>query len=907
MFKGWVYSLVGVGAMLLVALSPGAALASDMVEGVWSSSASSTGKVPVQATGSGTFRGTIVGGAYPPAGCYPDRDNFIYRLGKVPWALSGANGSYSGLDDTSNGCQVLGQGQATWTVTVDPAGGYTMRVCVQAIGQGAPTVDLPGNPTGTTQCTTLVRRAAPTPAPTFATLVSLPRGSQCRPAALTVALHDRSNDPLNTATVTVNGRVARVLKQLATRSSAGISIAVRHLPKGRYTVKIVATTLTGVRISGQRTYHDCKAKRAMAHIVAPAGGLFAFGYNYDGELGSTTNNGTNNANPTPTLVLLPGEVGPVTQVAAGYDHSLAVTSSGQLYAFGQNRSGQLGSTTNNGTNNANPTATLVALPGEVGPVTQVAAGYDHSLAVTSSGQLYAFGYNYFGELGSTTNNGTDNANPTATLVALPGEVGPVTQVATGAYHSLAVTSSGQLYAFGDNLYGQLGSTTNNGTDNANPTPTLVALPGEVGPVTQVATGAQHSLAVTSSGQLYAFGDNPYGQLGSTTNNGTDNANPTATLVALPGEVGPVTQVAAGYDHSLAVTSSGQLYAFGYNYSGELGSTTNDGTGNANPTPTSVALPGESGTVTEIAAGAFHSLAVTSSGQLYAFGYNYSGELGSTTNSGTANANPTPTPVAFAPGTTIDAVAKGPIAQDTLAIVSGLAITSGSLPAGQVGSPYEAPMTAVGGAAPLSWSASGLPGGLSINAASGVISGTPTAPGSFPVAVTVTDSYGSQTTHAFTTVIAPAPTPPAPTPPAAQSTTARFGNQQITLTTPSLLACTASTQMLTVAFTSTTIAHSRATKLRFSSARFYLDKGIKHVRRTTKRFRHGKTKRITITTYTANATARHVPVTLELTLAGLRTGTHTLTVKASFKETKRKHHHNTTVTITKTLTTHFNIC
>jgi alpha-tubulin suppressor-like RCC1 family protein len=405
---------------------------------------------------------------------------------------------------------------------------------------------------------------------------------------------------------------------------------------------------------------------AGAGAATPTGGLLAFGENIDGQLGSTINIGTENPNPTPTLVGLPGEIGTVTQVAAGSDHSLVATSSGQLYAFGYNYSGQLGSTTNVKTGKPNPTPTLVSLPGEIGTVTQTAAGSASSLVVTSSGQLYAFGENYYGELGNTTNIGTSEPNPTPTLVTLPGEIGIVTQVAIGGGHSLVVTSSGQLYAFGYNRYGELGSATNNGTDTPISTPTLVTLPGESGAVTQVAAGQFHSLVVTSSGQLYAFGYDEYGQLGSA-NNILVPAHPTPTLVGLPGETGIVTQVAAGQFHSLVGTSTGQLYAFGYNQNGQLGSATNNGTATQTPTPTLVGLPGEIGTVTQIAAGSDHSLVATSSGQLYAFGDNARGELGLAANSGTTTPNPTPTPVPLAPGTTIETVAKGYEASHTLAI------------------------------------------------------------------------------------------------------------------------------------------------------------------------------------------------------------------------------------------------
>jgi hypothetical protein len=235
-------------------------------------------------------------------------------------------------------------------------------------------------------------------------------------------------------------------------------------------------------------------------------------------------------------------------------------------------------------------------------------------------------------------------------------------------------------------------------------------------------------------------------------------------VTLPGASGPVTQVAAGQSHSLAVTSTGQLYAFGQNFLGQLGSLVNSGTNNANPTPMLVTLPGATGSVTQIAAGQSHSLAVTSSGQLYAFGYNYFGQLGSETNIGVGGANPTPALVALPAGTTIDTVARGN-GNHTLALVADLAVTSESLPAGRVGVPYSASAQASGGTPPYILAALGLPAGLTINPASGQITGTPTTPGSSNVTLTVTDAYGISASSAGIPLnIAPVPSPPPPTPP-----------------------------------------------------------------------------------------------------------------------------------------------
>ena len=339
--------------------------------------------------------------------------------------------------------------------------------------------------------------------------------------------------------------------------------------------------------------------------------------------------------PSVAAAVVAGAVGLMVVVPS---RAAVASGAGQLYGFGANYFGELGSATNVGSQVSNPPS-VVSLPGATGPVTQVATGTDFSLVVTLTGQLYAFGGNDYGDLGSATNNGTNTANPTPTLVSLPGATGPVTKVAAGGGFSLVVTSTGQLYAFGLNNMGELGNPANNGPLNliANPTPTLVSLPGASGPVTQVSAGSDFSLVVTSTGQLYAFGDNFDGQLGSATNDGvvTDEvrvANPMPALVSLPGASGPVTEVSAGYDFSLAVTSTGQLFAFGDNYRGQLGSATNnitytDGAVNANPTPMLVTLPGASGPVTEVSAGPGFSLAGTSTGQLYQFPASVTGPAG----------------------------------------------------------------------------------------------------------------------------------------------------------------------------------------------------------------------------------------------------------------------------------------
>jgi alpha-tubulin suppressor-like RCC1 family protein len=468
--------------------------------------------------------------------------------------------------------------------------------------------------------------------------------------------------------------------------------------RGRLALSTLAglLTLTGLAFAvgpgdgGPVTFRDQAERDNSPRAVAPsgpappAGSLLSFGLNSFGQLGVGANSGTAAANSTPMVVTLPGQNGSVTQVAVGGSHSLAVTSSGQLYSFGYNRFGQLGRAANKHTPTPTPTAAPVPLPGQSGTVTEVAAGRSHSLALTSTGQLYSFGENLRGQLGRALHSGSRTPTPTPALVTLPGQSGTVTQIAAGQYHSLAATSGGQLYAFGYNKHGELGRSSGVGTRNAHSVPALVSLPAQNGSITQLAAGLFHSLAITSSGQLYAWGRNKHGELGSAVSGGPPYyANPTPTPVALPS----VSAIAGGSFHSLAATSGGVLYAFGYDAYGQLGDTVPAPT-DTNPAPVPVTLPGRDGAITRLGAGASDSLVVSSSGQLYTFGYNAQGQLGIDANTNTHNPNPTPTVVPLPPGTGIETVATGSPAHHTLAVVSASA-SGGSGPpgpSGEAGSP-----------------------------------------------------------------------------------------------------------------------------------------------------------------------------------------------------------------------------
>jgi alpha-tubulin suppressor-like RCC1 family protein len=366
------------------------------------------------------------------------------------------------------------------------------------------------------------------------------------------------------------------------------------------------------------------------HASAATTELYSWGYNVDGQLG--TGNTTNSA--MPVRVLLPTGV-TATAAAAGADHSLAVGSDGKLYAWGINADGELG----NGTTNSSLTPVVVSMPSGV-TATAVSAGAAHSVALGSNGNVYDWGNNGFGQLG----NGTTASSSTPVKVTLPAGV-TATAVAAGQFMTEALGSDANVYAWGDGAMGELG----NGTSVNETSPIKV----NVSAVTAIAAGGYHSLVI-SLGSVFAYGYNGFGQLG---NNTLANES-TRVKAILPAGVTPLA-ITAGLYHSMATGSNGKLYAWGNNADGELG----NGTLVGEKEPAVVSMPAGV-TATAIAAGAEHSLAIGSDGNLYAWGYNGLDELGN----GTTTDELAPVQVALAPvAKPATAVASGSSADHSFAI------------------------------------------------------------------------------------------------------------------------------------------------------------------------------------------------------------------------------------------------
>lgn len=334
--------------------------------------------------------------------------------------------------------------------------------------------------------------------------------------------------------------------------------------------------------------------------------------------------------------------GDAAQVSAGNFHSLARTTDGRAFAWGWNFHGGLGV----GDGQDRATAAAVAAPAGT-RFAQVAGGGLHSVAVTDDGRVYAWGRNTSGAVG----DGVPGDRLTPTAIAMPGGA-PVAAVAAGGDFSLALADDGRLFAWGANGSRQLGD----GTTTTRTTPVAVQFLGDVRFV-DVDAGGSHALALGDDGKVYAWGNNNEGQLG----DGTTNPRSLPQAVALPGDP-TVVAIAAGTEFSLVLTDDGTAYAWGLNLEGRLG----DGTTDDRLLPVVVALP-DGPSFVDVAAGSGHALALASDGTLYAWGLNDVGQLGD----GTTSARSLPGPVTAPAGTTFVAVDAG--GSHALALTDGGAL------------------------------------------------------------------------------------------------------------------------------------------------------------------------------------------------------------------------------------------
>jgi alpha-tubulin suppressor-like RCC1 family protein len=251
----------------------------------------------------------------------------------------------------------------------------------------------------------------------------------------------------------------------------------------------------------------------------------------------------------------------IIQISSNCYHSAAVTSTGELYVCGSNDEGQVDPSAVDSDNKLVRTIFRPKLFEGIGQhrVCQVACGLYHTVCVTATGHAISFGGNEAGQLGHSSEKISRVLPRTVQFNWRGGKKSILQKVFCGDLSSLFLTTSGEVYSCG---VGECtGHSSNKNLAVAEKIDAFLGLN-----IVALAAGSSHALAVTSAGELYAWGTNTNGQLG------LDND---ADHVQIPARVNfptmeKVVGVAAGYSHSVAWTDTGSIYGVGLNKNGQLG-------------------------------------------------------------------------------------------------------------------------------------------------------------------------------------------------------------------------------------------------------------------------------------------------------------------------------------------------
>jgi len=287
------------------------------------------------------------------------------------------------------------------------------------------------------------------------------------------------------------------------------------------------------------------------------------------------------------------------QMSAGELHNLAVCANGTAWAWGAGSFGRLGD------NTAVAKSSPVSVVGSFTDWCQVSAGCDHSLGVRQNGTAWAWGANIFGQLGDNTT--VSKSSPVSVVSGITGWC----RVSAGRGFSNGVRANGEAFGWGNAGAGRLGD----GTTVSKSSPSLIA--GGFSTWCQISAGYDHSLGVRTNSSVWAWGGNSYGQLGD--NTVVSKSSP----VSVVGGFINWRQVSAGGNTSLGVRADGSAWAWGNGCCGRLGAGTGPSVSRSSP----VSIVGGFTDWCQVSSGRFHGLGVRTNGSIWAWGLGADGRLG----------------------------------------------------------------------------------------------------------------------------------------------------------------------------------------------------------------------------------------------------------------------------------------
>ena len=347
----------------------------------------------------------------------------------------------------------------------------------------------------------------------------------------------------------------------------------------------------------------------MSMALTADGKLYGFGDNSGMQLGQHKNRRL----PKPTLIRSPASL-VFTQVACGKSHCLAINKLGKVFAWGTDTYGQLGlGESKKGTSIQKPEM-ISKIASHV--FTSVVASATGSYAVTEKGELFAWGKNNAGQLGLRS---TKKPKYVPEIVIKSNDDAGIVSLSAGGYafqyesHTAVVLANHDAYTWGWNTFGQLG---NSDSEARQGIPTKSAWLAKQ-KLKAIECGQFTTAAVTEGGELYMWGLNEAGQLGRGEFATSNSDGPRRVVLD-----GQVASVSIGYGHVLALTKDGRVFSWGKNFYGQLGL----GDHRDKSSPQEITHFSDD-RIVHIAAGQYHSMALSDTGEVYAWGYNRDHELG----------------------------------------------------------------------------------------------------------------------------------------------------------------------------------------------------------------------------------------------------------------------------------------
>lgn len=341
------------------------------------------------------------------------------------------------------------------------------------------------------------------------------------------------------------------------------------------------------------------------------GNAACWGHGYYGALGT----GLPESSTPVAVSVVPS---PMTDLDAGAWHTCGVLNNGSVACWGDNSNLQVGSSSQA----AEPTATFIQGYGPNQPAAVVRSGVSHTCAVDTSGDIRCWGEGTDGQLG---NGGTSNSLLPVNVTLPTGAT--AIDVAPGIFHTCALMTNGSVMCWGDGTYGQLG--VGWGTTSSTTPVYTSSLGSSARSAVAITSGGAHTCALLDDDSVVCWGWNGYGTLG--TGSFTNMLVPTYVQSLSSGSSTTATSIDAGYGHTCAVTNNGAL-CWGWAESGQLG----DGQTLYNQaTPQTVGTFGTGVSATNISAGYGHTCASLSNGNLSCWGSETFGALGPTGSSSTS--------------------------------------------------------------------------------------------------------------------------------------------------------------------------------------------------------------------------------------------------------------------------------